>query len=464
MILEVDLKIFDFLKPDKNRFSIMIYAVLTVILSYAGIQLLSFSTDIFNWITGVFNKLYSWIYPAIIGIILAYLIFPIVNFIFKYISKIKYINEKIAKYLSITLAYLFIILIIFGFFYAIYISIGGQISNNTNLNQIITFISDFANTDSNDANAFKISALFEQAGINVSISVASKIAEFLSVFKQWFYTFISSLGTTLINLSESIFSWGIGLILSVYLVKDSNYFISLGKRIYFIIFGNSAVGRRINVVLTVFDKTFKRYIKGQCIEAFFVAVLSVFLLKIFGIKYFLLIGIVSGITNMIPYVGPIMGTLLAVVMGLLDGSISNAIIGFIIMVVVQQIDNNIMAPKIVGGMVGLHPVFIIVALIIGGKFGGLFGMVLAIPIAATIKLLFNQWYINTGKDDTWTIFRKDISDEDIEKEVDSEFKHKKPYHVKSLKLLKSLNKLNPASLGKKNNNNKNDSNVDEKNK
>lgn len=431
------MKFLNFLKPDKNRVSIMLYVVLTVILSYIGIQLLSFSTDIINWFTGFISRIYSWIYPAIIGIIIAYLMFPFVNLIFNQLTKSKKINEKIAKFLAILLAYSFIIALIVGFFYAIYISIGGQISKNTNLDQIMNFISQFANDDSKDANAFKISALLEQSGISVSYSVAAKIAEFVIIFKQWFYSFISGIGTTILSWSESIFSWGIGLILSLYLVKDADYFLSLGRRLYYIVFGHSVIGHRIKIILSVFDKTFKKYMKGQLLEAIFVAVLSIVLLAIFDIKYFLLIGIVSGVTNMIPYIGPVLGTVLAVVMGLLDGSVLHALIGFVIMFVVQQIDNNIMAPKIVGGMVGLHPVFIIISLIIGGKFGGLAGMVLAVPIAATVKLLFNMWYIRTGKDDEWTIFGSGITEEELDKEVDGEFKTKKPHELKHIKNLKS---------------------------
>ena len=431
------MKLFNFLKPDKNRVSIMLYVVLTVILSYISIKLLGFSTDIINWITNFLKRIYNWVYPATIGIIIAYLMYPIVNIIFYKITKWKKVNEKLAKFISILVAYSFILLLIVGFFYAIYISIGGQISNNTNLDQIINFISQFANTDSMDANAFRISALLEQSGIHVSYSVASKIAEFIIIFKQWFYSFISGIGTTLLSWSESLFSWGIGIILSLYLIKDAEYFLSLGRRIYYIIFGNSRLGRRIKIVLSVFDKTFKKYMKGQIIEAFFVTILSVALLAIFGIKYFLLIGIVSGVTNMIPYIGPILGTVLDVVMGLLDASLVNAGIGFLIMLVVQQIDNNIMAPKIVGGMVGLHPVFIIIALIIGGKFGGLAGMVLAVPIAASVKVLFNMWYIRTGKSDDWTIFSP-ISDDELEKEVDGEFSTKKKTTHRHIINLKSL--------------------------
>lgn len=95
---------------------------------------------------------------------------------------------------------------------------------------------------------------------------------------------------------------------------------------------------------------------------------------------------------MIPYVGPIVGTILAAIMGLLSGNPLNILYAIIAMLVVQQIDNHILAPKIVGDSVGLHAVFTMMAILIGGSVGGLLGMLLAVPITASVRVIFNDWY------------------------------------------------------------------------
>ena len=95
---------------------------------------------------------------------------------------------------------------------------------------------------------------------------------------------------------------------------------------------------------------------------------------------------------MIPYVGPIVGTVLAAIMALLSGNPLKILYATIAMLIVQQIDNNFLAPKIVGESVGLHAVFTMMAIIIGGSVGGLLGMLLSVPIAASFKVLFNNWY------------------------------------------------------------------------
>ena len=101
---------------------------------------------------------------------------------------------------------------------------------------------------------------------------------------------------------------------------------------------------------------------------------------------------------MIPYVGPLVATVLAAIMGLLSGHPIKVLYAVIAMLVVQQIDNNLLAPKIVGESVGLHAVFTMLAILIGGNVGGLLGMLLAVPIAAAFKVLFSNWYENYMKD------------------------------------------------------------------
>lgn len=95
---------------------------------------------------------------------------------------------------------------------------------------------------------------------------------------------------------------------------------------------------------------------------------------------------------MIPYVGPLVGTVLAAVMALFSGDPMKILYAIIAMQIVQQIDNNLLAPKIVGESVGLHAVFTMMAILIGGNIGGLAGMLLAVPLAASFRVLFNDWY------------------------------------------------------------------------
>jgi predicted PurR-regulated permease PerM len=125
--------------------------------------------------------------------------------------------------------------------------------------------------------------------------------------------------------------------------------------------------------------------------ALIVGVFSSILLYIVGLDFAVLVGMTAGLFNVIPYFGPIIGSIIAVVVGLLSGSPLKALLAVAALVVVQQIDSNIISPRIVGNSVGLHPVFIILSIIIGGSCFGLLGMLIAVPVAGIIKLLLNRW-------------------------------------------------------------------------
>lgn len=125
---------------------------------------------------------------------------------------------------------------------------------------------------------------------------------------------VSNLGTMssyLMSLGSSIVTFFIATIISIYLLKDSEYFIRLWKQLYFLIFRNSSLGSTLNNTFNIIHKSFSRFIKVQLLEAVFVAILSAIALSIVKINYAVIIGIISGICNLIPYVGPVVGTVLA---------------------------------------------------------------------------------------------------------------------------------------------------------
>ena len=218
------------------------------------------------------------------------------------------------------------------------------------------------------------------------------IIQIVTTLQKYIMTNLGSMTSNIMSIGSSIASFFIAIIISIYILKDSEYFIALWKKLYYLIFRESHVGKNFSEIFRLINEVFSKFIRGQLLEAFCVGVLSSIALSIVGIDYAVVIGLISGICNMIPYVGPLVGTILAAVMGLLSGSPIKVIYAIIAMLIVQQIDNNLLAPKIVGDSVGLHAVFTMMAILVGGNVGGLLGMLLAVPVAASIRVLFNKWY------------------------------------------------------------------------
>lgn len=135
------------------------------------------------------------------------------------------------------------------------------------------------------------------------------------------------------------------------------------------------------------------YLRGILIEAGIVGGLSGFFLLLLGVDYALIIGSVAGICNLIPYLGPVSGAIPAmIVFYLKTGTIKSVVYIIVLFAVVQFIDNMLVQPIIYSQSIDLHPLIVLFAVIVGGTFGGLWGLVLAVPIAGVIKVISHQVY------------------------------------------------------------------------
>ncbi|WP_110926980.1 AI-2E family transporter [Bacillus massiliglaciei] len=133
------------------------------------------------------------------------------------------------------------------------------------------------------------------------------------------------------------------------------------------------------------DASLGGYIRGQLIVCSAIGIISSLLFWIFGLPYSLLLGLIVGITNIIPYFGPIIGAVPAVVIAA-TMSLKMVIIVAIIILVLQFLEGNILSPLIVGKSLHMHPLFIMLALLAGGEVGGVLGMIVAIPVLAILKV------------------------------------------------------------------------------
>ncbi|MGG7152829.1 AI-2E family transporter [Clostridium neonatale] len=378
---------------DKKLIKYGIYVAVTSISIYIAYLIISNIGDIFGKSLDILRNIYKLIKPLFFAFIIAYLLFPITKAIENFLKNntiFQVKKESSRRILAILFSYLSVIGIILGLLCGIYFMIGGQISNNITISNIVDEISLYLN--SNLFNSTSISDTIRNLNIPFIKELEPYILESLQYVQQYIASNLGNFTSYILSIGSGIATFFISLILSIYVLKDSEYFINLWKKLYNLVFRKSKLGYDIGYVFKTVNETFSKFIKGQLLEAFFVGVLSAIALTIVGIDYAFIIGVIAGICNMIPYVGPIVGTILAAIMGLLSGNPLKILYAIISMLVVQQIDNNLLAPKIVGDSVGLHPVFTMMAILIGGNIGGLFGMLLSVPIAASFRVLFNNWY------------------------------------------------------------------------
>ncbi len=383
---------------DKRLLKYALYITITAITIYIVFAILFNIGTILGTTFDFIVKILSLIKPLLIAILITYILFPITRSIENFLKnnkiyKIK--NNGTSRALSIIFSYLAIIGIILGLLCGIYFMIGGQLSKNISISNIVEYISTYLNTHSLSNSS--ISLALENLNLPFLDAMEDHIVEVVNFIQNYITNNIGKMASFAVSIGSGVATFFIALIISIYLLKDHEYFINLWDKLYYLIFRNSKIGKKINYVFSTIHEVFGRFIRGQLLEAFFVGVLSAIALSIVGIDYAFVIGIIVGLSNLIPYVGPIVGTILAAIMGLLSGTPIKIVYAIIAMIIVQQIDNNLLAPKIVGNSVGLHAVFTMLAILIGGNIGGLLGMLLAVPLAASFKVLFNNWYTNYMK-------------------------------------------------------------------
>ncbi len=133
------------------------------------------------------------------------------------------------------------------------------------------------------------------------------------------------------------------------------------------------------------------YIRGQLLVSTIVGALSVVALYSLNVPYFFVIGIIAGLANMIPYFGPVVGALPAILVAVVENGSLGSVLGIVIaFAMIQLLDNVLISPVIVSRSVQIHPVIVIIVILIGSNIGGIFGMLLAVPIFAVAQVIVKE--------------------------------------------------------------------------
>lgn len=235
----------------------------------------------------------------------------------------------------------------------------------------------------------KIEAFFEKNFNNAAL--ARNVTE---KFNEIGVKLLGSLGTFFKSVGSFLSSMVIIPFITFFLIKDGRRF----NRAFISKVPNKYFELSLNILHKVGNQTGK-YIQGQAIDALIVGLLSVLGLFIINlafhnpIPYFIFIGMLAGIANLIPYIGPVVGAVPALVLALFSNPPNLGMVLLwivIVFVIVQAIDNAIISPMVVSKSVNMHPLTVVVVVIIGGNIAGLIGMLFAVPFTGIIKVSSSQ--------------------------------------------------------------------------
>ena len=184
------------------------------------------------------------------------------------------------------------------------------------------------------------------------------------------------------NIIGMVVNFFIGMIFAIYILMSKEKLATEAKQTILAVFP-SRVADRILYIAALSSKTFSRFISGQCLEACILGTLFFIAMTVAGMPYALLIAVTIAFTALIPLVGAFIGCAVGALLILMESPLQ-ALIFIIMFLVIQQIEGNLIYPHVVGNSVGLPPIWMLIAITIGGNAMGIFGMILFIPLCSVL--------------------------------------------------------------------------------
>jgi predicted PurR-regulated permease PerM len=317
--------------------------------------------------------------PFVLGLVLAYLLLPVVNWLDRRMpSRLK--TWKVARPLAIVITYLLLLLLVAGiiaFFVPIVVEqVQVLIDNWPDLTSQVqdwgtrgwgwyneNIPADWRQTIETNLRTLLDDALkASQEGLVATVSTVFSTIGFvigLVVIPFWLFYILND---------ESQVKQGVLRALPQQLRPD------------------------VECMARLIDDVLSAYIRGQLLLCLFVGGLSTLAMLIIGVPFALILGLIAGIFELLPYVGPILGAIPAILVALLSEP-GSAIWVAIAFLAIQQIENLLLAPRISGESVKLHPALVMVVLVIGNELAGFWGLLIAVPVTAVIRDVFKYLYL-----------------------------------------------------------------------
>lgn len=336
----------------------------------------------FNTVEGYIGNITKALMPFVAGAVMAYIINILMDFYEDLLLK-KFHNKKIIRTVAIVLSiftFVLVIVLLLGLiipqlikimFSIMYTNPGDikKIIESIGKNNIVDKIADMMNIDINNID---ISGYVTKLIRSVMSSVGNILMGVISGISGFFNTIIS------------VF---MAVVFAIYILMDKERIAVQGDKLLRAFLPS----KRDSVidVLRIFNTSFRNYFISQVKEAIILGVLLYVVMIIARLPYVSSISILVGVTALIPVIGAYAGLFIGTLM-ILTKSFSSMIIFIIVHTVVQQFENNIIYPRVVGSSVGLPGMWVIVAVALGGSLGGIFGVFVAVPVAASLYFILKR--------------------------------------------------------------------------
>ena len=335
-------------------------------------------------LTSVIGNLISIVSPFFAGLLMAYLLYIPENKIERLYrrSKPKLVRKNARKFAILTtyIMAILILVIIINFILPVLVE---------SINELIGNLENYYNKVIETYNNLPEDSVFKTEKVYNALKELQNfnIEQYLSLDR------ITGYVKGVVGFATGIFDVFVAIVVSIYILAERNEILSFLKKLTQSMFKEKTVNK-IEKYFYRANGVFFKFISSQFIDALIVGILAIVVMRILNIKYAILLGFAIGLFNMIPYFGAIIAISISALITLITGGLSKAAIMLVSIIILQQIDANIINPKIIGDSLEISPILVILSVTIGGGYFGVIGMFLGVPVAAILKILVNDYIDN----------------------------------------------------------------------
>ena len=337
--------------------------------------------DNFTAIGIFFKNLLEVLMPFIMGGLIAYILYIPCNKIENCFnkSKIKFIQKK-RRGLSIFIVYMILISLIIILINCILPPV------LTSIKDLVSNLPEYYTTLTKMVNELPEDSILVKLNVKEGLSKLSQI-EFAKYLTP---EYITQYLKGVMSFATGIFDIFVTIIISIYTLVERGKIVEFLKKFLSATFGY----KKYNTLAKYFKKTnevFFNFISGQVIDAILVGIISSIIMAILKVEYAILLGFIIGLFNLIPFFGAIIAVFIAVFITICTGGLSKAVWLAVIIIIAQQIDANIINPRIMSDKLKISPILVIFSVTFVGAYFGVLGMFLAVPIVSVLKLMLNDY-------------------------------------------------------------------------
>ena len=343
-----------------------------------------------------FHNVLNILSPLIAALILAYVISPIINFIEQRIiarlfarhGKTQSVRcKKLARALLILLTYVSMLFALYGLIATLIPELFSSITN------IVSNFSNYANNIQDFAT--KVLANYpemQQTADQYISTFSAKLSNWLTNdLMPMLRTFLLNLSGQLVNMVTFFKNILLGAIVAIYMLYNKESYIAKLKKAVYALLGldhGNAVIRDCQYV----NQEFSGFLVGKVIDSIIIGAICYLVTSLIGTPYALLVSVIIGVTNIIPFFGPYIGAIPSAII-LLTVSPMSCLMFVIFIMILQQVDGNIIGPKILGSSTGLSGIWVLFSILLFGGLFGFVGMIIGVPVFAVIYDLIRQLII-----------------------------------------------------------------------